>query len=149
MSELNELSYDKCVELLTAGIVGRVGFCVDDAPRIVPVNYAVVDDSVVFRTAPYTQLGAQAWHKTLAFQVDHFDYERHKGWSVLATGPGEMVEDERELATIRTFRDPRPWAGGSRLLYIRLRWEQLTGRRIGHYWPASDEMPVRRTLGDQ
>ena len=118
MSVLNELPYHKCVELLSGGVVGRVGITIDGVPRIVPVNYAVIDEAIVFRTAPYTMLGAEAWRSNLAFEVDHIDYERHKGWSVLATGAGEMVDDEQELATIRTFWDPQPWADGSRLLYV-------------------------------
>jgi len=145
--DLTELPYDKCLELISGGVVGRVGICVDSVPRIIPVNYALIDEAVVFRTAPYTLLGEHAWRRNLAFQVDHLDYAGHKGWSVLATGPGEMVDDERELSSIREVWDPRPWAGGSRILYIRLRWEELTGRRIGSYWPREDEMPVRRTLG--
>ncbi len=149
MPELYELPDDKCHELLSAGVVGRVGICVDGTPRIIPVNYAVIDDAIVFRTAPYTLLGSEAWTHKLAFQVDHLDYERQKGWSVLATGPGELITDERELAAIRSFWDPRPWAAGNRLLYIRLRWEELTGRRLGNYWPTADEMPVRRTVPPQ
>jgi hypothetical protein len=147
MNDLVELSYDKCLELLSGGVVGRVGICVDSIPRIIPVNFAVLDNSIIFRTAPYTVLGSLAWNRNLAFEIDQLDYEGHKGWSVVATGRGEMIEDERELATIRSFWDPRPWAGGSRLLYIRLRWEALTGRRIGNYWPLNEEMPFRRNLG--
>ena len=64
----------------------------------------------------------------------------------MAAGPGEMVENADELAAIRTFWDPRPWAGGQRLLYIRLRWDRLTGRQIGEGWSPTDEPPVRRVL---
>ena len=52
------------------------------------------------------------------------------GWSVVATGQGELVEDADELAALRAFTDLRPWAPGSRLLYVRLRWDSLTGRRV-------------------
>ena len=106
--------------------------CTDTGPLIWPVNYSVVEDSIVFRTAPYSQLGARAWNSRLAFEVDRLDSDRQLGWSVVATGQGEMVEDPDELAMIRQFRDPHPWAGGAaRLLYIRLRWDGLTGRELG------------------
>ena len=36
----------------------------------------------------------------------------------------------REVALIRAFRDPVPWAEGSRLLYMRLVWHTITGRRV-------------------
>lgn len=131
MREPVELSYERCCELLSSVEVGRVALCTDTGPLIWPVNYSVVEDAIVFRTAPYSVLGAQAWNSRLAFEVDRLDFERRQGWSVVATGAGEMVEDPAELAMIRTFRDPHPWAGGAvRLLYVRLRWDRLTGREL-------------------
>jgi nitroimidazol reductase NimA-like FMN-containing flavoprotein (pyridoxamine 5'-phosphate oxidase superfamily) len=146
MNEPVELSRAKCLELISAGVVGRVALCTPSGPHIVPVNYAVVDEAIVMRTTPYSILGTLGWSSRLAFEVDHLDYERQRGWSVVAVGPGEMVEDAQALAAIRAFWDPRSWAGGHRLLYIRLPWTQLTGRRIGTNWTPEEEMPVRRTL---
>lgn len=144
MYESVEMPYEKCLELLSGGVVGRVALCLHDGPQIFPVNYAVVDDTVVFRTAPYTVLGTHAGSSRLAFEVDHLDYERQRAWSVVANGPAELIEDEDELAEIREIREPRPWAGGTRTLYVRLRWQTLTGRRLGTGWSSRDEMPVRR-----
>ena len=48
----------------------------------------------------------------------------------MAAGQGELVEDADELAALRAFSDLQPWAPGSRLLYVRLRWASLTGRRV-------------------
>jgi nitroimidazol reductase NimA-like FMN-containing flavoprotein (pyridoxamine 5'-phosphate oxidase superfamily) len=132
MGDPRELSYEKCRELLSDSEVGRVALCTDSGPQILPVNYSVVDDSIVFRTAPYGVLGTYAWNTRLAFEVDHIDHERQQGWSVVATGTGTMIEEADELAVIRTLRDPHPWAGGaSRLLYVRLPWTGLTGRQVG------------------
>ena len=146
MREPRELTERECRDLLAAGGVGRVAVCTPDGPHLVPVNYAVHDDSVVFRTTPYSVLGKLAWHQRLAFEVDHLDHENWRGWSVVAAGPGEMVEAGDELAAIRTFWDPRPWAAGQRLLYVRLRWDRLTGRKLGEGWLPSDEPPVRRVM---
>lgn len=127
-----ELTYEDCLALLRQGEFGRVAVCTPDGPRIVPVNYAVVDDeAIVFRTTPYSVLGVHARESRLAFEVDQVDREGHTGWSVVASGRGSPLEDRDELARIRTFRDPQPWAGGQRWLYILLRWQDLTGRRIG------------------
>ena len=58
-----------------------------------------------------------------------------------------MIEDPDELAAIRAFWNPRPWAGGAqRLLYVRLRWDELTGRRLGNGWTHENELPIRRTV---
>ena len=56
------------------------------------------------------------------------------------------VEDSEELALIQRTWNPRPWAGGSRPLYLRLAWDELTGRRLGSGWTYTNEMPVRRRL---
>jgi len=126
-----ELTYATCAELLATGEVGRVAVCTADGPRIIPVNYTVVDDTVVFRTTPYSVLGMHAWNGRLAFEVDDLDPEHRSGWSVVATGRGTVVEDNAELRRIQSTAGPNPWAGGQRWLVIRLRWDDLTGRRIG------------------
>ena len=132
MKQPIELSRARCLELLSSSDVGRVALCADTGPLVWPVNYSMVEDAIVFRTSPHSLLGTMAWNRPLAFEVDRIDLDREEGWSVLATGPGEMVEDPDELGLIRTFRDPHPWAGGAiRLLYVRLRWVGLTGRELG------------------
>jgi nitroimidazol reductase NimA-like FMN-containing flavoprotein (pyridoxamine 5'-phosphate oxidase superfamily) len=127
-----ELPYDTCLSLLRQGSVGRAAVCTPDGPRIVPVNYAVVDDdTVVFRTAPWSVLGTHAWNERLAFEVDEVDPEHQTGWSVVASGRGSLIEDPEEMSRIRAFHDPVPWAGGQRWMLVALRWQDLTGRRIG------------------
>jgi hypothetical protein len=130
MGILQELSVDECVELLSANSVGRAAICTPSGPHVVPVNYVVNGDEVVFRTTPYSVLGTYGRAGDMAFEVDHIDAEKHVGWSVVALGHGEMVEDVDDLEEIRWSHDPKPWAEGTRLLYIRLRWRQITGRRI-------------------
>lgn len=132
MGVLRELSVDECVELLAANLVGRAAICTPTGPYVVPVNYSVVkgDESLVFRTTPYSVLGTYGWAGEIAFEVDHIDAERHEGWSVLVIGPGEMVEGVDEMEKIRWAHEPHPWADGIRPLYIRLRWREITGRRI-------------------
>ena len=146
MSELVELSYEECHELLSGGVVGRVAISTPIGPQIVPVNYSVVGDSVVFRTMPYSVLGTYGCNTRLAFEVDHIDYEHQRGWSVVATGRGAMVEDPNEMTEIQAVWNPRPWADGSRSFYMRLRWDDLTGRRLGAGWTFDTEMAVRRTV---
>lgn len=131
MTEPAVLTYDKCLELLSTGVVGRAAVCTPAGPRIVPVNYSVVGESIVFRTTPYSVLGTYAWNTKLAFEVDEVDVTKQNGWSVVALGRGAMVDDPQELAAIRETWDPEPWATGMRMLYVRLRWDELSGRSIG------------------
>lgn len=146
MNEPIELSPDECRELLGAGLVGRVAICTPVGPHIVPVNYAVVDESVVLRTSPYSLLGGHAHGTILALEVDQFDYERQHGWSVVVRGRAEAVTGAEELTHIRTVWEPRAWAGGQRNLYLRIRWSELAGRRLGIGWNPADELPVRRAI---
>ena len=131
MGTLQELSTEECVDLLRAGLVGRAAICTPAGPHVVPVNYTVHGEAVVFRTTPYSVLGTYSWAGDIAFEIDHLDMERHEGWSVVAVGRGEMVEDVEEVEEIRWSNEPRPWAGGTRPLIVRLPWRQITGRRIG------------------
>ena len=146
MNEPMELSYGKCRELLAAGVFGRVGVCTPQKPVILPVNYSVVGEAIIFRTSPYGVVANHDWDAQIAFEVDYVDYSDHKGWSVLATGRGERVEDPEELARIKRTWDPRPWAGGARPLYVKLAWEELSGRRLGQGWTHENETPTRRQL---
>jgi nitroimidazol reductase NimA-like FMN-containing flavoprotein (pyridoxamine 5'-phosphate oxidase superfamily) len=146
MNQPFELSAEECRELLTAGLVGRVAVCTPVGPHIVPVNYAVVDDAVVIRTTPYSILGSHARGSIVAIEVDQFDYPRQRGWSVVARGRGEAVTAADELNHIRSVWDPHAWADGQRNLYLRVRWSELTGRRLGPGWDPTQSLPVRRAI---
>jgi uncharacterized protein len=138
-----ELSSRECLELLSAGLVGRVAVCTPVGPHIVPVNYSVVDDSVIVRTTPYSVLGTHARGSILALEVDQFDYERRHGWSVVARGRADLVTGASELEEIKARWQPNAWAAGTRNLFLRVRWSELTGRRLGAGWNPVDELPVR------
>ena len=131
MNRLKELTVEECIELMSAGVVGRAAICTPTGPHVAPVNYAVHKDSIVFRTTPYSVLGTYAWAGDIAFEMDDIDVANHTGWSVVAVGRGQMVEDLEDIEEIRWAHDPKPWADGARPLYVRLRWRELTGRRIG------------------
>ena len=131
MSDLAVLSEASCLELLQGAVVGRVVFCTPDGPQVFPVNYTVAEGSVVFRTTAYSVMGTHAWQARLAFEVDDIDSERQLGWSVVASGPGSQVRPGPELEEIVRGWNPDPWVGGTRPLYVRLRWDTLSGRRLG------------------
>lgn len=144
MAVYGVLTPEKCVELLQAGVVGRVSISSPLGPQIIPVNYSVVDDTIVFRTTPYGVIGTHGRNALAAFEIDYFDYEGHRGWSVVAHGRIDAISDPRDVDRIRNDSPPRPWADGVRNLYFRLRWQELSGRRLGDGWTRDDEVPVRR-----
>lgn len=142
-----ELTPEECAELLEhGGVLGRVAMATPLGPRIVPVNYAVHDRAVVFRTAPYSELSTYGWNTELAFEVDHVDHEKRQGWSVVVLGRAHVVADPEELDAIRRSWEPRPWAGGTRNLHVRLPWRELSGRRVGADWSTASTAPHRRVV---
>jgi hypothetical protein len=99
--------------------------------RIFPVNYTVLADTIVFRTLPYGAIANSAHGAEVAFEVDDLDDELRSGWSVLAVGPCQRIEDPDMVRMIRSTDDPEPWASGQRNLYFQVSWTDVTGRRVG------------------
>jgi uncharacterized protein len=137
-----ELGSEECVRLLRGGVAGRVAVCTPSGPHVIPLNYLVVEEHVVVRTSPLSVLGTYGRGAFVAFQIDAFDYENHEGWSVVARGKAEEITDAAELRRVRAHGSPRPWADGTRSLFLRIPWSELSGRRVGHGLLE----PVRRTL---
>ena len=128
--QLEVIERDECLRLLADEEIGRLAVIADNTPVILPVNYALDGDSVVFRTDPGTKLerGPRA---RASFEVDRFDRERRNGWSVVATG----LLEEVTLYDAATFDRVRrlvvdPWAGGDKAHWMRLLPDRVTGRRI-------------------
>ncbi len=122
------LERNECERLLRSQRVGRVAVCAD-RPAVLPVVYAVLDGDVVFRTAPGEKLIAAALHRTTAFEVDAYDSTQGAGWSVNVVGPAEEIVHPDDLARARGLDLPA-WAGEVRDRFVRIRAEEITGRRI-------------------
>jgi len=137
---------EECEALLRLGVFGRVAVATSTGPHIFPINYSVVDDAIVMRTTPYSVLGTHGRNRMLAFEVDELNREYQRGWSILARGRAEVVTDDGDLRHIREVWDPRPWAGGTRNLYLRLPWTELSGRKLGRGWSPEAELPYRRRV---
>ncbi len=130
MPDLLTLTRTECEDLLRSGEVGRIALSTPSGPHVIPINYAVVDDAIVVRTSPYSLLGTYGRDSTLAFEVDQIGPGHHDGWSVVVRGRSEFVTDAVELDRIREVGPPEPAAGGAREMYLRLRWDEISGRRL-------------------
>ena len=142
MPVLRELERAECERLLRRGTFGRVGLVSDRGPEIVPVNYAVHDDTVVVRTSPAGLLSRYGDGRPLAFEVDVVDDERWQGWSVVARGVGELVVDAPDPDAGRPR--VRSWADGDRSSELRIPWTELTGRQVGVAWDTEAALWSRR-----
>jgi nitroimidazol reductase NimA-like FMN-containing flavoprotein (pyridoxamine 5'-phosphate oxidase superfamily) len=126
---LELLDEPQCFALLATNTLGRVGITMSGLPVITPVNYALVGDNIVFRTGEGSKLHAASNRAVIAFEVDYYDAESRTGWSVLAIGRAETI-DESEISAFAAEELPLPAALGARVHYVRLTPELLTGRRI-------------------
>ncbi len=125
-----ELSPDECWALLSTRQTGRIGFTREGSLYIFPVNYVVHDGGIYFRTSEEGELG-RAPLGSSAFQVDDVQPEAMAGWTVLAQGRPEAVDDEDLLKTLWGRSTEEPWAGGFRARFIGLRPSSISGRRVG------------------
>ena len=124
-----ELSREECRALLTTKTVGRIAFQTGNGLRVLPVNYVVHEDSIVFRTAAHGVIARSIRVADVAFQVDDLDDQLRAGWSVLAVGRCERITDPAQLDAIE--QAPTPWAAGTRDLHFAVTWKGLSGRRLG------------------
>ncbi len=98
-------------------------------PTILPVNFAVLDTSVVFRTGDGTKLDAAVRNAVVAFEADAIHSIFESGWSVVVVGVAEEVHDPTEIDQV-TQMGLRPWAPGSRSHLIKINPTIVSGRRI-------------------
>ncbi|GGN48535.1 DNA-binding protein [Streptomyces albiflavescens] len=127
--QLRDLSPEECRARLSTHGLGRVAVSTPDGPAVIPVNYTVVDDSIVFRTAP-DSAPAAAVGTEVAFEVDHVDEAMSQGWSVLVVGPARVVTEPDAARRLADRVHSKPWAGGEREMWVSIRPTRLTGRRI-------------------
>ena len=89
--------------------VGRIAISVGALPVVLPVNFAVIDDSIYFRAVPGTKLAAATSETVVAFEIDSYEADGHAGWSVLVQGRARVVTDVPTLARV-THANLNAWA---------------------------------------
>lgn len=132
---LELLDEGECRRRLASGRLGRVGVSIGSLPAILPVDYRMVGDAIVFRTGPGAKLNAAVNGQVVAFEVEGgLDPVYREGWSVLVVGKAEEVRDPAELADLADLALlPQPWADGPRPHVVRIPVEFVSGRRIHHH----------------
>ncbi len=126
----DELSAAECLHLLAGRTVGRLGFTGPRGPQILPINHAVRGREVVFRTAAYNSIAGYVRGSRVAFEADEIDETTRTGWSVLVVGMARPITEPDELVEVWRHEGPKPWAPGTRTLYMAISPERITGRRI-------------------
>jgi nitroimidazol reductase NimA-like FMN-containing flavoprotein (pyridoxamine 5'-phosphate oxidase superfamily) len=127
---VEEIGREECIQLLRqTSLVGRVGFIVAGRAIVLPVNYLVESDAVVFRTGRGTKLSHLRGGTPVAFEVDGSAPFYESGWSVLVHGIAREVVDPAEVARLR-HGPLRSWAKPASEHWIRISVDEISGRRI-------------------
>ncbi|MBX7434008.1 pyridoxamine 5'-phosphate oxidase family protein [Mycobacterium sp. Y57] len=116
-----------CWELLAGETLGRLATSPAGKPEIFPVNYAVQDHTVLFRSAEGTKLMSTVINDEVAFEADgHGDTG---GWSVVLKGHARLLEGAAEIAEAEQA-PLRPWVATLKLRFVRIVPTEISGRRF-------------------
>lgn len=127
---LEVLDRAACLALLRTVDIGRVAWCSPSGhPVVLPVNFTVDGEDVVFQTAPGGKLDAVRHGRLLSFQADDVERAFKSGWSVLVTGKAQVVTDPDEVQRLERLA-VAPWAPRPGAVFIQLVPGEITGRRI-------------------
>lgn len=124
-STFEDIPREECLRLLATAPIGRVAVAdFGTAPLVVPVNFAVREGTVVFRSdyGSKFRLAVLGDHP-VSFEVDAVDPARRSGWSVLVQGRAREVTEPERLRL-------EPWAPGSKSHWVQIEPETVSGRRI-------------------
>lgn len=93
------------------------------------MNYAIDQGTVLFRSAEGTKVTGALGDAPVAFEVDGYDPETGLVWSVVIKGKASSFQNIDEAAG--SFKvDVQPWQAGKKERFIRIRPDEVTGRRF-------------------
>jgi uncharacterized protein len=124
------LSAWECNELLRLAPVGRIAITVDALPVILPINFIVVEDQIVFRTVSGTKLAAATANAVVAFEIDSYEPDGHSGWSVLVQGKASEITDPADRERVRALGIDAWAIEGEEDHVVRIDIHKLSGRRF-------------------
>ena len=124
------LAREECLQLLRRTSVGRLAFVAAGWPIALPVNYSFDGEDLVVRTDPRSQLARATRHAIrVAREIDETRSLYQSGWSVVAFGMAQWVDDDDEAARLSASAET-PWVRGPRTHVVRITLVQLSGRRV-------------------
>lgn len=126
---VRRMSDDECWDFVALHQLGRVAIVQMGHPMIFPVNYALDERSVVFRSSRGAKLTAGGIGQRAAFEVDEASPRFETGASVVIHGTILEVTDRAERTRLEHL-DIRPWASGERDHFLRVEMSWISGREL-------------------
>lgn len=135
------LEPEDCWRLLGQANIGRLSVISNGHPDIFPVNFAVADRTLVFRTGMGTKQHAIESDATVAIEADSVSAEFGLAWSVVVKGPATEAGPE-DPAVNKITRALFPWQGVGQDLLYRIVPDSITGRRFDLSAAHSSDTPL-------
>lgn len=128
---VRELTDEECWELLSAHELGRLGFRLLEQVHVVPINYTVDEDTLLFRTAEGSKLLGVVMHGDVVLEID--DHDDHDAWSVIVRGVAQLLD---EASAHRADNLPlRPWVDNPKYNVVEIVPTEITGRAFRLHRP--------------
>jgi nitroimidazol reductase NimA-like FMN-containing flavoprotein (pyridoxamine 5'-phosphate oxidase superfamily) len=118
------LTEAECLCLLAEHSIGRIVYTDGVLPTAFPVNYQLLNRSIVFRTKPGARLLATDPDLYVSFEIDDVDTQARTGWSVLVTGRCRPLHPDVADAALDT------WASTHRGSLRGISIDVIVGRRL-------------------
>lgn len=125
-SSMQTLDEQACWDVLRRLEFGRLAFAVDGHLQMSPINYAVHNDQVVFRTAEGSKLTAVLAGDEVVFEVDEVGEDEAVS-VIMRAIPREYAHDEARWADQMRLR---PWVPTTKEHVVGLTPVQMSGRRF-------------------
>ena len=123
---ITELDQEECWEALRADEFGRLAYRLGDEVNLVPLNYAVDGDTLLFRTAEGSKLLGIVMNPDVVFEIDAYDEDSAQ--SVIVRGRARLLEED-EAHRADTTR-LRPWVPTLQYNVVEIEPIKITGRRF-------------------
>lgn len=121
------LTNEECWQRLHANSLGRLAVSVGEVPDIFPINYALVEESIILRTTEGSKLASIAVNRRIAFEIDGLDEPTNVAWSVVLHGIAEIIEHsalEAKIESLPWF----PWNVAPKNRFVQLTANDVSGR---------------------
>ncbi|MBT2533345.1 pyridoxamine 5'-phosphate oxidase family protein [Arthrobacter sp. ISL-48] len=141
-SRVEILGAHECWSYLQSSYIGRLAVINGASPEIFPVNYVVMGQTLLFRTAPGTKLRALLTGAVAALETDGLNAYSTEVWSVVAKGFPEPFDENKDTTVIEDA-NREPWEPGIKEHLICIRPTEISGRRFAvrsrtRWWPPVD-----------
>jgi hypothetical protein len=134
------LDEDQCWALLASVEVGRLAVAVAGDVDIYPVNFILDGRDLVFRTAEGTKLLEVALADRVAFEVDGYEPEHGRAWSVIVKGRAQDLDTFEEIYQAEGL-PLFPWNAAPKGRFVRIVPGAVTGRRFTVAQTRSGDIP--------